>query len=170
MVLIKLIFITDLTLNYDENVTRKVLNKIWSCIMQWEHTKATHKQVLILLLENVLKHLEKPLFLTDFLMDSLDLGGPVSVLALQGIFTLVRVHNLDYPDIYKKLYSMFEPEIFHTKYKARLFYLADLFLSSSHLPESLVAAFAKRLARLALIAPAEDIRIICMLVGNLILR
>ncbi|XP_044759843.1 nucleolar complex protein 4 homolog B [Coccinella septempunctata] len=160
----------DVSFNFDENVTRKVLNKIWCCVMQWEHTKATHKQVLIVLLENVLKYLEKPLFLTDFLMDSLDIGGPVSLLALQGIFTMIQVHNLDYPDVYKKLYSMFEPEIFHTKYKARLFYLADLFLSSSHLPESLVAAFAKRLARLALIAPPEDIKIICMLVGNLILR
>jgi len=26
---------------------------------------------------------------------------------------------------------MFEPEIFHTKYKARLFYLSDMFLSST---------------------------------------
>ncbi|KAK9887762.1 hypothetical protein WA026_000077 [Henosepilachna vigintioctopunctata] len=155
---------------FDENVTKKVLNKIWNCVMQWEHTKATHKQVLIVLLERILPHLEKPLFLTDFLMDSLDVGGPVSLLALQGIFTMIQMHNLDYPDVFKKLYSMFEPEIFHTKYKARLFYLSDLFLSSTHLPENLVAAFVKRLARLALIAPPEDIIIICMFIGNLILR
>lgn len=138
--------------------------------MLWEHTPATHKQFLIILLEKVLPHLDKPLLLTDFLMDSLDIGGPVSLLALQGIFTMIQVYNLDYPNIFAKLYSMFEPEIFHTKFKARLFYLSDLFLSSTHLPESLVAAFAKRLARLALIAPSEDIIIICMFIGNLILR
>lgn len=138
--------------------------------MLWEHTPSTHKQLLIVLLERVLPHLEKPLLLTDFLMDSLDVGGPVSLLALQGVFTMIQVHNLDYPNIFAKLYSMFEPEIFHTKFKARLFYLADLFLSSTHLPETLVAAFAKRLARLALIAPSEDIVIICMFIGNLILR
>lgn len=103
-------------------------------------------------------------------MDSLDVGGAVSLLALQGIFTLIQLHNLDYPNIFAKLYSMFEPEIFHTKYKARLFYLSDLFLSSTHLPENLVAAFVKRLARLALIAPSEDIIIICNFIGNLILR
>lgn len=156
--------------NFEENVTRKCLNKVWNCIMQWEHTQATHKQLLIVLLEFVLPYLDKPLLLTDFLMDSLDVGGPVGLLALQGIFNLVQKHNLDYPDIFSKLYSMFEPEIFHTKFKARLFYLSDIFLSSTHLPEALVAAFVKRLARLALIAPSEDIIVICMFIGNLILR
>jgi U3 small nucleolar RNA-associated protein 19 len=138
--------------------------------MLWEHTPRTHKQLLIVLLERVLPHLEKPLLLTDFLMDSLDVGGPVSLLALQGIFTMIKDHNLNYPNIFAKLYSMFEPEIFHTKYKARLFYLSDWFLSSTHLPENLVAAFVKRLARLALIAPSEDVIIICMFIGNLIFR
>ncbi|XP_056641772.1 nucleolar complex protein 4 homolog A isoform X1 [Diorhabda sublineata] len=155
---------------FDETVTVKCLNKIWHCVMHWEHTIQTHKQMLILLLEKIMTHLEKPLLLTDFLMDSLDVGGPISLLALQGIFTMIQVHNLDYPNIFTKLYSMFEPEIFHTKYKARLFYLSDLFLSSTHLPENLVAAFAKRMARLALIAPSEDIIIICHFIGNLILR
>ncbi|CAH0563564.1 unnamed protein product [Brassicogethes aeneus] len=156
--------------NFDEAVIKKSLNKIWHCVMLWEHTPQTHKQLLIILLEKALPHLEKPLLLTDFFMDSLDVGGPVSLLALQGIFTMIQVHNLDYPNIFAKLYSMFEPEIFHTKYKARLFYLSDLFLSSTHLPETLVAAFAKRLARLALVAPSEDVIIICHFVGNLILR
>lgn len=45
-----------------------------------------------------------------------------------------------------------------------------VFLFFRHLPELLVAAFAKRLARLALVAPQEDIIIICMFIGNLILR
>lgn len=39
-----------------------------------------------------------------------------------------------------------------------------------HLPEALVAAFAKRLARLTLVAPPEDILIILLFVGNLLLR
>ncbi|KAB0793602.1 hypothetical protein PPYR_13222 [Photinus pyralis] len=159
-----------LTFHFDQVKTKRYLNKIWNCLMLWQHTPATHKQLLIVLLERVLPHLEKPLLMTDFLMDSLDVGGPVSLLALQGMFTMIQVHNLEYPNIFAKLYSMFEPEIFHTKFKARLFYLSDLFLSSSHLPGAMVAAFAKRLARLALIAPSEDIIIICMFIGNLIIR
>lgn len=149
---------------------RKHINKTWSCIMNWTHDEVSHRQLLVLLLEKVLIHLDKPVLLTDFLMDSLDVGGAISLLALQGIFVLIQQHNLTYPNIYEKLYSMFEPEIFHAKFKARLFYLADIFLSSSHLPEGLVAAFVKRLARLALIAPPQDIVIILRFIGNLIMR
>ncbi|KAJ1520775.1 hypothetical protein ONE63_003869 [Megalurothrips usitatus] len=149
---------------------RKAVNKVWGCVMHWNHTPATQRMLLVVLLERVLPFLDKPLLLTDYLMDSLDSGGAVSLLALQGIFTLIQNHNLEYPNIFSKLYSMFEPEIFHTKFKARLFYLSDMFLSSSHLPENIVAAFAKRLARLSLVAPPEDIHIILMFIGNLILR
>lgn len=46
----------------------------------------------------------------------------------------------------------------------------SLFCLSRHLPENIVAAFAKRLARLSLVAPPEDIHIILMFIGNLILR
>ena len=149
---------------------RKAVNKVWGCVMHWDHTPATHRLLLVVLLERVLPFLDKPLLLTDYLMDSLDSGGAVSLLALQGIFTLIQNHNLEYPNIFSKLYSMFEPEIFHTKFKARLFYLSDMFLSSTHLPENIVAAFAKRLARLSLVAPPQDIHIILMFIGNLILR
>lgn len=38
----------------------------------------------------------------------------------------------DYPDFYNKLYSMFEPQVFSAKYKARFFHLADTFLSSTY--------------------------------------
>lgn len=155
---------------WDGAGVRRSLNKAWNCVMHWEHTTTTHRQLLVVLLERVLPHLDRPVALTDFLMDSLDCGGAVGLLALQGVFTLVHQHNLDYPHIFTKLYSMFEPEIFHTKFKARLFYLADLFLSSTHLPETLVAAFAKRLARLSLVAPHEDLPVICAFIGNLLLR
>lgn len=106
---------------FDYPVARKNLNKVWACILHWtgELSEASHKQLLVVLLEKILCHLDKPVLLTDFLMDSLDVGGPVSLLALQGVFTLIQQHNLTYPKLYEKLYSMFEPEIFHTKYKAR---------------------------------------------------
>ncbi|XP_078045524.1 nucleolar complex protein 4 homolog B [Augochlora pura] len=158
------------TFVWDQAGSRRALNKVWVCVMHWELTPQLHKQLLVVLLERVMPHLDKPVLLTDFLMDSLDADGPIALLALQGVFLLVTKHNLEYPNIFTKLYSMFEPEIFHTKYKARLFYLSDLFLSSTHLPEALVAAFAKRLARLTLVAPPEDILIILHFVGNLLLR
>lgn len=52
------------------------------------------------------------------------------------------------------------------------FFLHDTnFLNfTRHLSEHLVAAFAKRLARLTLVAPPQDIHIILMFIGNLVLR
>ena len=58
----------------------------------------------------------------------------------------------------------------HAKYKARFFYLANLFLASSHLPEYLVAAFIKRFSRLSLTAPANSILLLLPFIGNLLLR
>lgn len=115
----------------DDIGMRRNVNKIWNFIVQWPHNDTTHRQLLVLLLEKVLVHLEKPTLLTDYLMDSLDIGGPVSLLALQGIFILIHKYNMSYPNIYEKLYGMFEPEIFHMKFKPRLFYLADIFLTST---------------------------------------
>jgi U3 small nucleolar RNA-associated protein 19 len=158
------------SIKFDRQSLRKNVNKVWNFVIQWPHNDITQRQLLVLLLEKVLPHLEKPAMLTDYLMDSLDMGGPIALLALQGIFILIHKYNMSYPNIYEKLYAMFEPEIFHMKFKPRLFHLADIFLSSSYLPETLVAAFAKRLARLALIAPPQDIIIILYFIGNLIIR
>lgn len=154
----------------EQPVLRRHINKVWNFIVQWPHNDTTHRQLLVLLLEKILPYMDKPTNLTDWLMDSLDVGGQVSLLALQGIFILIHKHNMSYPNIYEKLYMMFEPEIFHMKFKPRLFHLADIFLTSSYLPEALVAAFIKRLARLSLIAPPQDIIIILYFIGNLIIR
>lgn len=59
---------------YDYTVVRKNINKTWSWLMVYNHTEITHRQLLILLLEKILSHLDKPLLLTDFLMESLDVG------------------------------------------------------------------------------------------------
>lgn len=158
------------SVKFEQQSLRKNVNKVWNFVIQWPHNDVTQRQLLVLLLEKVLPHLEKPAMLTDYLMDSLDLGGPIALLALQGIFILIHKYNMSYPNIYEKLYAMFEPEIFHMKFKPRLFHLADIFLSSTFLAETLVAAFAKRLARLALIAPPQDIIIILYFIGNLIIR
>lgn len=62
---------------FEYNNTRKFINRVWHSLMLWLNSdvpEAVHKQMLIVLLECVLAHLEKPVLLTDFLMDSLDCG------------------------------------------------------------------------------------------------
>ncbi|XP_030380808.1 nucleolar complex protein 4 homolog B [Scaptodrosophila lebanonensis] len=158
---------------FDYMSTRKVVNKVWKRVMKAISgiDEKVHRQVLIVLLERIMSHLNDPIMLTDFLMDSLQqFDGPIALLALQGIFTLMQQQNITYPDVYEKLYSMFYPRMFFNKYKARLFYLADIFLTSTHLPENLVAAFVKRLARLALQSPTKDALIMIHFICNLLLR
>lgn len=62
--------------DFDYPVVRKNLNKVWACLLQWTNdlSEASHKQLLVVLLEKILCHLDKPILLTDFLMDSLDVG------------------------------------------------------------------------------------------------
>lgn len=70
----QLFCISDEHFEFDYPVARKSLNKVWSCVLLWELSETTHKQMLIVLLEKILNHLDKPVLLTDFLMDSLDVG------------------------------------------------------------------------------------------------
>ena len=149
---------------------RKVFSSAWLRFLRLPLKPAIHKKVLVSLHGNVMPHLLDPKLLMDFLTDSYNLGGANSLLALNGLFILLHQHNLDYPQFYNKLYALFEPGIFHIKYRSRFFSLADLFLSSTHLPAYLVAAFAKRLARLALTAPPSGAMLAIPFVCNLIRR
>ncbi|KAH0509078.1 Nucleolar complex protein 4-like protein [Microtus ochrogaster] len=129
-----------------------------------------YKKVLVAMHDSILPHLAQPTLMIDFLTSACDVGGAISLLALNGLFILIHKHNLEYSDFYQKLYGLLDPSIFHVKYRARFFHLADLFLSSSHLPAYLVAAFAKRLARLALTAPPEALLMVLPFICNLLRR
>ncbi|EDW30010.1 GL15786 [Drosophila persimilis] len=134
---------------------RKKLNKIWRGIIASSNgiDEDLHRMVLVVLLERILPHMEDPIGVTDFLMNSLhEYDGPIALLALQGIFVLMQKQNITYPRC------------------SRLFYLADIFLTSTHLPENLVAAFVKRFARLALKSPPKDAVIMIRFICNLLLR
>ena len=132
----------------ENNSLNKNFNTIWHDLGKMKHSELDlYKRILILLTEKVMPILSNPLNFTDFLMESYNIGGSISLLALNGVFILITKHNLEYPDFYKKLYALCTPELLHAKYRARFFHLANLFLASSHLPEYLVAAFIKRLSR-----------------------
>ncbi|KAK6305213.1 hypothetical protein J4Q44_G00239930 [Coregonus suidteri] len=119
---------------------------LWLGFLKYKLPSSMYKKVLVILHDSILPNISNPTPMIDFLTAAYDVGGAISLLALNGLFVLIHQHNLDYPDFYKKLYSLLEPSVFHVKYRARFFHLANLFLSSTHLPVYLVAAFAKRLS------------------------
>jgi U3 small nucleolar RNA-associated protein 19 len=74
-----------------------------------------------------------PLLLADFLTSSYETQNNASkILSLHGLYILMTQSNLEYPFFFGKLYSLLTIDLFDAKYKARFFYLLDIFLQSSY--------------------------------------
>ncbi|KAI9297419.1 CBF-domain-containing protein [Neoconidiobolus thromboides FSU 785] len=125
------------------------------------------KKLLLIIHHRLLPNFLHPLKMLDFLTESYDFGGSISLLALNGLFTLIHKYNMDYPQFYQKLYNLFNMDILHSKYRSRFFRLSELFLNSGYLPVNLVAAFVKKMSRLALFAPPGAIVIVIPFIYNL---
>ncbi|KAF9345322.1 hypothetical protein BGX26_003284 [Mortierella sp. AD094] len=149
---------------------KRVFSDCWIAILRLPFTTVIYKKTLLIVHKRIIPHLPQPTVLMDFLTDSYNAGGAVSLLALKGLFVLITEHNLDYPDFFKKLYMLFDRNLMHVKYRARFFSQVDIFLSSPLLPAQLVAAFIKRMARLSLSSPPASIVIIIPFIYNLLKR
>jgi hypothetical protein len=136
---------------------RRAYGEAWIALLRLPSLPAdVVRRVLLALPTRVLPHLvseRQPLLLADFLTDACDRGGAHALLALQSLFDLMQRHGLEYPRFYPRLYALLTPETAAAKYRGKYLTLLDLFLSSPALPAYLTAAFAKRLARVALTAP-----------------
>lgn len=136
------------------NAHRRAAQDAWLAIFRSSLTRDNRKIILTIMTSHVLPwFMTRIELLADFLTDSFNEGGSLSLLALSGIFHLMTKQNLDYPDFYTKLYSLLDDTIMHNKHRSRFFRLFNTFMSSSHLPAAMVASFVKRLARLSLQAP-----------------
>lgn len=121
-----------------------------------------YKGILNILHKRVMPFMNEAQRLLDFL-SSIYLYGienketTLSILALSGLWELMKNYNLEYPDFYKNLYAVLSPDFLHIDETARFFRLLELFMSSTHLPAAMVASFIKKLARLCLNAPPSGI-------------
>ncbi|KAL5522419.1 hypothetical protein ACEPAG_8435 [Sanghuangporus baumii] len=125
-------------------------------------------RALVVLHRGVLPYLTRAVLIMDWVSSCVDHGGYVGLLALNALFVLMREYNLDYPSFYTRLYAFLDRTVLHTRHRARFFRLTELFLSSSHLPATLLASFIKRLARLSLSAPPAGVIIIIPFVYNIL--
>ncbi|KAI8998951.1 ribosome biogenesis protein Noc4 [Trametes punicea] len=135
-----------------------------------ETTKSFSLRVLNVLHRGVIPHLTRPVLIMDWVSSSVDHGGTVGLLALNALFTLMKEYNLDYPSFYTRLYGFLDRDVLHLKHRARFFRLTELFLSSTHLPATLVASFVKRLSRLSLNAPPAALVMLIPFTYNLLRR
>ncbi|PFH62099.1 hypothetical protein XA68_15060 [Ophiocordyceps unilateralis] len=142
----------------------------WLGLLDMIDTKEQRKRILGVMSTIIAPWFTRPELLSDFLTNCYNAGGSLSLLALSGVFYLIQERNLDYPSFYPKLYSLLDRNVLHSKHRSRFFRLLDTFLASTHLPAALVASFIKRLARLALNAPASAIAFVVPWIYNLFRR
>lgn len=119
----------------------------------------------------IIPHMIQPQMLSDFLSRVYEQGGTEAILALDGLFVLIRDHNLEFPKFYDHLYALIDEKIFHLRSeKAKFFEYIAVFMSSSMLPAYVVAGIVKRVARLCLYAAPSVIVWGLSFIYNMLLR
>ena len=147
---------------------RKEVQAAWLELLKLPLCKEDIRTVLTILPYRIAPWFMKAELLMDFLTDAYNAGGSISLLALSGLFYLIKERNLDYPAFYSKLYSLLDSNLLHSKYRSHVFRQLEIFMSSTHLPATLVASFIKKLSRLALFAPPAGIVAVIPWIYNMI--
>jgi U3 small nucleolar RNA-associated protein 19 len=144
---------------------RKALGEAWvACLRLPGFTPHLYRSTTQFVARHVIEAMASPLQLADFLTTSYAQGGLTSLVALEGLFVLMQVHNLEYPRFYASLYRLLSPQVLFSRHRPRFFRLLRLCLQSTHVPAHVVAAFLKKLSRLALQAPPPSIIFVLSLV------
>lgn len=159
---------------YSVNTFKINFEKSWISALNFQSlAKYEYLSTLAILHKRMIPFFSDAPKLMDFLTASYTLGIKsrdiiMAILSLNGLWELMKSHNLDYPDFYKNLYAILTPDLLHLKEKFRFFRLLDIFMSSTHLSAAIVASFIKRLARLCLTAPPSGIILVVPFIYNLI--
>jgi len=148
----------------------KRFQDVWVAYVQLPLSTEMYRKVLSSLSTDVMPFLKSPLLMADFLTASYSVGGITSLLSLNGLWMLMSKHGLDYPQFYERLYNLLEPELFFAEHRSKFFELLDLFMTSTHISSHLVAAFAKKMARLSLRAPPSGCIYVIVFIHNLLKR
>lgn len=148
----------------------KEFSRTWLLLFSLPMSKKQRRLALKHLPVHVTPFLLQPLLLADYLISTVHSGGGVvGILALESLFQIIVQHNLDYPHFFEALYRMCNADVFSAKYRAKFTTLLHTSLKSTNLPAYTVAAFIKRLARLAIKIPGPSASF-CLAQGVLLLR
>lgn len=75
-------------------IHKRGFSDCWISLLRLPLTEEMYKKILLILHKRILPHMFEPKLLMDFLTDSFNVGGAVSLLALNGLFTLITEHGL----------------------------------------------------------------------------
>uniref|UniRef100_A0A0N5BWJ2 CBF domain-containing protein n=1 Tax=Strongyloides papillosus TaxID=174720 RepID=A0A0N5BWJ2_STREA len=143
---------------------------VWMVLTKKKLSGALAKSILPFLTDHRLEEFPKPELFGDFYFAYYNHGGVYSVLALNGLIKLVVKYNFEYPQFYQSVYKLTTPFILHASYAFQFLDTLNLFLSSTHIPLYIVAAFAKKLSRVLLYAPICVVRPILTILQNLMIK
>lgn len=149
---------------------RRLYQNAWLEFVKIELPTQLLKELVPYLCEDSLQVMPDGYLFGDFLFRVFQMNDVFAVLALEGIFKLMSHYNFEYPNFYSSLYKLTVPSVCYMDNKKKFLELLDTFLSSTHLPTYIVAAFIKRLCRLALIAPLTFQEPLLSLIRNLTTR
>jgi U3 small nucleolar RNA-associated protein 19 len=148
----------------------KEFSRTWLLLFSLPMSKKQRRLALKHLPSHVTPFLLQPLLLADYLIETVGAeGGVVGILALESLFQIIVLHNLDYPHFFEALYRMCSAEVFSAKYRSKFTTLLHTSLKSTNLPAYTVAAFIKRLSTLAIKIPGPSASF-CLAQGVLLLR
>ncbi|KAL4002327.1 CBF/Mak21 family protein [Acanthocheilonema viteae] len=149
---------------------KRYYQEAWLLLVKHELPKPLLKKMVPYLSEHAIDSFREPFLIGDFLFRIFKMGEVFAILSLAGIFKLVVKYNFEFPNFYQCAYGLITPVVCYLNYREKFFVLLDTFLSSSHLPIYIVAAFVKRLSWLTLFAPVSCQEPLCALIRNLIIR
>jgi hypothetical protein len=149
---------------------RKAYAAMWTSFLRRPLTEPVLARVLADAKPLLIDAFPRPARLVDFFMAAYSHGGLVGLMSLEGVFTLITKHNLDYPAFFDRVYALLGPDALAGPHRAQFLRLLDVSLRSSYIAEHVVAAFAKKLARLCLTAPPAGILAALPVVYNLLRR
>lgn len=155
---------------FDYQRDAQIYSSLWLKFFTFPLPPQVFKKSLLHLDKYAMRHFENPLLLADFLINSFQMGGIISILSLSPLYTLIHKCNLEYPNFFGQLYGLLEPAITYVNHRPRFLFWCDLFLTSTHISAAIVASFAKKFARLTIYSTPDTILILLPFIGNLFIR
>lgn len=115
---------------YTFSLDKHIVFLFYSTVFQLD--PGTYRRILLNAPTRIIPRMANPLLIADFLTNSYETqNNTLKILALHGLYILMTQCNLEYPFFFGKVYALLTVDLLSAKYKARLFYLLDIFLQSS---------------------------------------
>lgn len=153
---------------------KKNFTELLNELLRRDLKQSTLEYVLMKMDSEFLPYVASPVQFTDFLTDCFNYGGVLSVMSLSSLYEMISRYGVNYPAYFDRLYTLLDEKVFSMKYLSSVFlicryrqrFLALLVrsLRSTAVPALVLAAFCKRLARIALVsAPSTALFVVPLL-------